>query len=130
MAKATDIEIEVRIKTVAEMIIKGYSKEKIVRYSAENWKINLRQTETYIQRAHETFVQEAYSKEIDLHLNIAINQLKDLYQKSYAIQDYAECRRILTDLSSMIGFGAAKRLDVTSKGESIQAPPLTFIERE
>jgi hypothetical protein len=121
-SKSTMIEFNRRISFVAEMIIKGYNKENIVRYSSENWKVTERQTEKYIAKAHEQFVNEAKAKDIDYHLNLALQQLQDLYKKSYAIQDYAECRRIKKDIADYLGFAAAKKVDVTSGGEKIITP--------
>lgn len=107
MTKSTDIEIRKRISIVAEMIIKGYSREKIIRYASENWKISERQTDTYIKRAHETFIHEAQSKNVEQHLNASITRLQDLYNKCYLIQDYAECRRILNDIADLVGAKSA-----------------------
>lgn len=111
MAKATDIEILQRVKIVAEMVLKGYSKENIVRHASENWQITERQTEEYLKRAKEKFIEEAAAKDIEGHLAIALNQLNDLYKKCYKIQDYAECRRIKKDIADLLGLQAPKELN-------------------
>jgi hypothetical protein len=120
--KSTEIEIYNRIHIVAEMILKGYNKENIVRFASENWQIGERQTEEYIKRAHEIFVNEARIDQHSEHLGKSIMQLMDLYKKSYAIQDYAECRRIIKDVADLIGFGAAKKIEQQLKVEDITPP--------
>jgi hypothetical protein len=123
--KATDVEILERVKIVAEMIIKGYSKENIVRYCSENYNVGERHTENYIKRAKERFVEEAAAKDIENHLALAIQQLHDLYKKCYSIQDYAECRRIKKDIADLLGLQAPKKQDFKIE-EITQRPQIIF----
>jgi len=51
--KGTNAEIELRIATVYEMVVKGCSKKYILRYCAENFNIETRQTEHYLKRVHD-----------------------------------------------------------------------------
>lgn len=126
--KSTDTEILKRIAVVAEMDLKGDSKEKIVRYASENWKISERQTETYLKRARESFIKEACAKNIDEHLGKVVMQHNDLYQKCYSIQDYAECRRILKDMIDLLGLAAPSKIDHTTKGEKVNTEPVWIIQ--
>jgi hypothetical protein len=129
-AKATNNEVLKRISIVAEMDLKGYSKENIVRYCAENWNIELRQSEEYLKRARETFIEEACSKNIDEHLSKILMQHKDLYKKCYSIQDYAECRRILKDIADLLGLNAPKKLDHTTNGKDINITPIQWASEQ
>ena len=49
--KATNIEIDKRVHRVYDLLLRGHNKTQIVRYCAENFKVSLRQTETYLERA-------------------------------------------------------------------------------
>lgn len=49
--KSTNTEIDNRVNQVYDLLLRGYSKTQIVRYCAENFKVSLRQTESYLQRA-------------------------------------------------------------------------------
>ena len=78
--KGTDAQIKTRIATIAEMLIKGYSRENIFRHSAENWNIGERQTENYIKTALDTFIENAQAKQIDMHLALVYEKHNDLYK--------------------------------------------------
>tara|TARA_R100001463_G_scaffold73599_1_gene127435 strand:- start:57 stop:395 length:339 start_codon:yes stop_codon:yes gene_type:complete len=49
--KSTNIEIDKRVHRVYDLLLRGHNKTQIVRYCAENFKVSLRQTESYLQRA-------------------------------------------------------------------------------
>ena len=113
MSKATNAEIELRIKTIYEMTVKGCSRKYIVRYSAENWNINERQVDDYLKRVY-TEIKETYNDDykkslLDKH----IAQLEDLYVKNYTIEDFRECRNIIESKNKMLGLNAPDRIDTT-----------------
>jgi hypothetical protein len=129
-AKATNNEVLKRISIVAVMDLRGFSKENIVRYCAENWNIELRQSEEYLKRARETFIEEACSKNIDEHLSKILMQQKDLYKECYSNKDYAECRRILKDIADLLGLNAPKKLDHTTNGKDINITPIQWASEQ
>lgn len=49
--KSTNVEIDERINTVYDLLLRAYSRTQIVRYCAECWDIAERQAENYIARA-------------------------------------------------------------------------------
>lgn len=49
--KSTNVEIDERINTVYDLLLRAYSRTQIVRYCAEYWDIAERQAENYIARA-------------------------------------------------------------------------------
>ena len=110
--KSTNAEIELRVATVAEMIIKGQKRNNIVRYSSENWKIGERQAEKYIVKAWEKIEQNT---DIDVKKEIKLQRARfeDLYQKSYNIQDYRECRQVLDSIAKLIGLNSPEKHDHT-----------------
>lgn len=49
--KSTNVEIDERINTVYDLLLRAYSRTQIVRYCAEHWNVGERQSENYIARA-------------------------------------------------------------------------------
>lgn len=111
MAKATDIEIERRIMTVYEMIIKGVSKPFIVRYASEKWGITERQTETYLKRAND-ITKKTFGKRKRERLILEHQaKLSDLYVKNYKIEDFRECRNLLESERKLLGLDEATKVE-------------------
>lgn len=118
--KSTDAEIELRIATVYEMVVKGASRKYIVRYCAENWNIASRQVDEYLKRVYED-IKEAYGDEYkEQVLNKQLAQLDDLYVKNYTIEDFRECRNIIESKSKLLGLNAPIKTDLTTNGKEIQ----------
>lgn len=51
--KSTNVEIDERINTVYDLLLRAHSRTQIVRYCAEKWKVGERQAENYIARARQ-----------------------------------------------------------------------------
>ena len=117
MAKATDAEIELRIATIYEMVIKGCSRAFIVRFTAENWKIEERQTNSYLMTVKDK-IKNTYGQEYkETILSNHLAQLENLYEKNYTIEDFRECRNIIDSRNKLLGLNAAQKTDVDVKGE-------------
>jgi hypothetical protein len=117
--KATHAEIQIRINTIFDMVVKGISRKNIVRYCAENFKIESRQVDEYLSRVYDE-IKETYSKEDKEKLiSKQMAQLDDLYLKSYNNEDYRECRSIIESRSKLLGLNAPDKTDVTSNGKEI-----------
>lgn len=117
--KATDAEIQIRINTIFDMVVKGISRKNIVRYCAENFKIESRQVDEYLSRVYDE-IKETYSKEDKEKLiSKQMAQLDDLYLKSYNNEDYRECRSIIESRSKLLGLNAPDKTDVTTNGKEI-----------
>lgn len=112
--KATDAEIELRISTIYEMVVKGCSRKYIVRYCAETWNIASRQTDEYLSRVYleikETYGQDYKEKLIEKQLA----QLDDLYVKNYTIEDFRECRNLIESKSKLLGLNEPLKVSVSS----------------
>jgi len=110
--KSTDAEIQLRIDTIYEMVVKGASRKYIVRYCSENWKISSRQTDEYLSRVYEeiknTFTVEDKQKLVSKQLS----QLDDLYVKNYTIEDFRECRNIIESRAKLLGLNSALEIKV------------------
>lgn len=120
--KSTDAEIQLRLDTIYEMVVKGASRKYIVRYASENWKITSRQTDEYLSRVYDeiknTFTIEKKQEIISKQLA----QLDDLYVKSYMIEDFRECRSIIESRSKLLGLNEPTKSDVTTNGKEINRP--------
>jgi hypothetical protein len=112
MAKATDAEIELRIATLYEMIVKGCSRAYIVRYSSEKWNIGERQVDDYLKLVKDK-IQDTYGKEYkETILNNHLAQLENLYAKNYIIEDFRECRTIIESRNKLLGLNAVEKLEI------------------
>lgn len=100
--KATNAEIELRVSTVSEMLIKGQGRDKIIRYGSENWNVGERQIENYIAKAWDK-IEKNTDYQLAQEIHLARARLEDLYSKNYTIQDYRECRQVLDSLSKLLG---------------------------
>lgn len=129
--KATKAEVELRIATLHEMVVKGATYNFIVRYTSQEWEISRRQTDTYLKRVYKQ-IQKTYGDDYKKRLlDVQIAKLDELYQKNFTIQDFRECRNVIETLNKMIGLDAPTKIDHTTKGEKIkQLPTVIFKESE
>lgn len=121
--KSDNVELNRRINIIAEMLLKGFSKEKIVRYSSENFNVGERQTETYILKAKETIKQVA-DKNVEMNIALALGRFNDLYEKSYKIQDYRECRQVQESINKLLGLNEPEKVE-----QKLQVkPPINWVK--
>jgi len=103
MAKATDAEIQLRIDTIYEMVVKGTSRKNIVRYCSEKFSISSRQTDEYLSRVYQE-IKDTFTIEDKQQIILKqMAQLDDLYVKNYTIEDFRECRNIIESRSKLLG---------------------------
>jgi hypothetical protein len=110
--KATEAEIELRIATIYEMVVKGCSRKYIVRYSAENWKIASRQVDEYLKRVYDEVKETFSSEQKELLIAKQLAQLEELYMKNYTIEDFRECRNIIESRSKLLGLNKPSEIDL------------------
>ena len=79
--KATNIVIDKRIHIIYDLLLRGYSKTQIARYCAENFQVNLRQTEEYLSRARKLQEKDA-QLERPQWLTGAISRLADYERRA------------------------------------------------
>ena len=115
MSKASNAEIELRIQTVAEMLIKAQGREKILRYCADNWNIQERQADEYISRALDKIKKNREFIDIQQELDLQKARYEDLYQKNYTIQDYREARQVLDSIAKLLGLNEPEKHEVDHK---------------
>jgi hypothetical protein len=102
MKRAVSGEVLSRVAKVALMIIEGKSKDDIVRISAENWDVKLRQIENYIQKAKEAIEKEV-QKEINYDYSKAIIRFEQLYKACIDRKDYKTALSANKELASLQG---------------------------
>ena len=130
--KSTNAEIEIRLATIYEMVVKGCSRKYIVRFCAENFNIEERQVDTYLRKTNieikKTF-NENYKKSV---LSKHLAQLEDLYMKNYTIEDFRECRNIIDSRNKLLGLEAPKRVntDITTNGKDLPATIVKWGDNE
>lgn len=110
--KSTNAEIEIRISTVYEMVVKGCDRSYIVRYGAKEWNISSRQIDDYLKIVHNQIKElygEDYKKNI---LEKQLAQLDNLYVKNYTIEDFRECRNIIETKNKMLGLNSSEKIDL------------------
>lgn len=110
--RATKRQIDERILKVYEFLLSGKTNPFILRYSAENWNLETRQTETYIAEAYKLY-RKALDHKIDDLTAKHYTMLMDLYEKNYEIGDYRECRAILETLAKLLGLNQPEKLEIT-----------------
>lgn len=103
LEKATIAESALRTALIYEMIIKGCSKNYIVRYCTENYKIRIRQIEVYISKATLQIKKDYGEKYKEELTSKHLAQLDDLFVKNYTIEDFRECRNIIESKSKLLG---------------------------
>ena len=104
--KSTDAEIELRLATIYEMVVKGASRKYIVRYCSENYQISSRQVDEYLKRTYEEIKNTFGQQEKEDLISKQLAQLEDLYVKNYTIEDFRECRNIIESKSKLLGLNA------------------------
>ena len=96
--KSTNAQILERVKEVVNLLIKGDSREDILQYSAENWKVKERQTDSYIKKAKK-HIEEKVGKEIEYTFGLTLIRLNQLYKKSTEKKDYKTALAIQKELA-------------------------------
>lgn len=109
--KADKTEMEKRIYFVYGLLLQGYQTGDICRHVSEKFDVQSRQAERYIRDARKRFHKEN-KIELDLKRSEIISQYYHLYQMSYDIEDYKECRSILKEISDILGVKAAKIIEL------------------
>jgi predicted ABC-class ATPase len=57
--KSTNVEIDERVNTVYDLLLRAYSRTQIVRYCSEHWNVGERQAENYMARARQLLALDA-----------------------------------------------------------------------
>jgi len=119
--KSTDAEMEIRHATVAEMIVKGQSRQDILQYGSKEWNVSDRTIDSYIDAAWSK-IKSSVDKDVDKQVQLALSRYEDLYKRSFQIQDYRECRQVQNDIVKLLGLAEAQKIDHVSSDGSMSPP--------
>lgn len=122
--RPTKAEIEVRVTEIFKLLMAGAQRHDIRRYVAEKtkWEVPERTLDRYVARATACLRTHAAAVR-DEELGLAILQLKDLYGRTYRIQDYKTSLAARKELSELLGLYAPKRVALTDP----EGGPQSFI---
>jgi hypothetical protein len=120
MPKADKIELDKRVRMVAEWILMGHSTKDIIAESHRQWHVDERMSYKYKKAAFKLFAEAnklVMKESLDLHAALRLrlyNKLKDKDSPKGA----DSALRILDSLARLQGL-VMDKVDVTSKGEKI-----------
>tara|TARA_B110000444_G_C18722866_1_gene539380 strand:+ start:378 stop:701 length:324 start_codon:yes stop_codon:yes gene_type:complete len=57
--KSTNLQIQERVNTVYQLLIKSYSRFEIVQYASEKWGVGDRQADEYLARARQLIAKDS-----------------------------------------------------------------------
>jgi hypothetical protein len=101
--KSTNVEIDERINTVYDLLLRAYSRTQIVRYCAEHWNVGERQAENYMARARQLQQLDA-ELERPQWLASAIARLQDYEREARAKGNLSIAIKALEDQAKLLRF--------------------------
>lgn len=115
--KSPKAVVELRINEIYNLLLSGYSRQDIIQYSSDNYKIDERAADNYIKKATDR-IKTLYSDEIKetvLERHLAMKY--QLYQKLNDEEDYKGANSILDSIEKMLGVGGVNKQEITIKTE-------------
>ena len=100
-------------------MISMLSNNEIFRYVSENtdWKVSERQIENYIAKAKEA-LKDDFEDRKKAARELSFNNYKNLYNKSFMMEDYRTCLSIQTRIDTIFGLDQIK--EETKKTDTTQ----------
>lgn len=86
--KATNLQVQERINTIYQLLIKSWSRFDILQYAAKEWDLSSRQTDEYIHRARK-LIEEDSAIERPQWLAAAVRRLAE-YEKRAGRDDQVQ----------------------------------------
>lgn len=99
--KATQAEVNQRVKEIADQLLAGFTRSHILQY-ASNWGVSDRQVDEYIAQATAQ-IKEINSTTIQDNLALISSNQWDLYRKAIKENNLAVARQVLMDLAKLRG---------------------------
>lgn len=121
--RPTKAEIEVRVTEIFKLLLAGVQRHDIRRYVAEKakWDVPERTLDRYIARATARLQTHAATVR-DEELGLAVLQLKDIYSRSYRVQDFKTALAARRELSELLGlYAPPKQVAVTDPDSNAQS---------
>jgi len=121
----TSAERLLRVNAVEQLIVQGSSRQDIIQYCLEAFKVGVVASDFYIADAKDSIKQNLaimFDKEY-FKANV-FKRLEDLYKQNYDVDDFKECRGVLKDLRDMFGLNEPTLIDSTTTVRVVT--PLSF----
>lgn len=93
---------EQRVKTIAQMLINGCSREDIVLLCTAEWSIGERQSDKYIARAR-VLVEQSVKRKVEYDYAKAVRRYESLYKLSMERKDYKTAMSVNKELTALQG---------------------------
>lgn len=119
----TDIS-DIRIKEIADMLLKGMRTNFIYDYCNSNYKIKNRQTDNLIKSAKD-YIKSAGALDISFEKNLMLERLELLFAGAFELNDFKTCASILKQKSEFLGLDAPEQANVTLSPLVIEYTNLT-----
>ena len=103
--KSTKVETDRRIDEVANLLVAGQTRPRIMQYNTENgWGLADRQIDTYIQRAKELLTDEAEDtkKYRQAEFTKAIRRHTTIFIKCMQIHDYGRAHQAQCEINKLL----------------------------
>ena len=101
--KSTNTEIDERVNTVYDLLLRAHSRTQIVRYCSENWDVGERQAENYMSRARQLMALDA-ELERPQWLAAAVARLQDYEREARAKGNLSIAIKALEDQAKLLRF--------------------------
>lgn len=101
--KSTNKEIDDRVNTVYELLLKAYSRTQIIRFCSDNWNVGERQAENYMARARQLMQLDA-ELERPQWLAAAIARLQEYERRASDKNQITTAIKALEDQARLLRF--------------------------
>lgn len=101
--KSTNVEIDERVNTVYDLLLRAYSRTQILRYAADTWGCGERTAETYMARARQLMQLDA-ELERPQWLAAAIARLQEYERRASDKQQISIAIKALEDQAKLLRF--------------------------
>jgi hypothetical protein len=101
--KSTNVEIDERVNTVYDLLLRAYSRTQILRYASETWDVSERQAELYMSRARQLMQLDA-ELERPQWLAAAIARLQDYERQAREKGNLGIAIKALEDQAKLLRF--------------------------
>jgi len=123
----TSGERVIRVNTVRQLLIQGASRQQIIEYCRETFKVVEKTVDLYLQDAKDLIKQDFkdnFDKEY-FKANL-LERLEDLYKQNYDIDDFRQCQSVIKDITAM--FGLAEPILIDSTVTNKEFKPIEFVK--
>lgn len=101
--KSTNVEIDERVNTVYDLLLRAHSRTQILRYASETWDVSERQAELYMSRARQLMQLDA-ELERPQWLAAAIARLQDYERQAREKGNLGIAIKALEDQAKLLRF--------------------------